>query len=76
MTEALNNYISTYDTTDTIQKRILHSNLSDEDKIYLIEMLSKKSNWPDYPNTPWINSPPVYCYSDNKDEVYLTEKSS
>ena len=68
------NYCHTYYDTDSIQKRILHSDLSDEDKIYLIEKLAEKSSSP-IPNTPWITPPPVYC-RDNGDseEVYLAER--
>lgn len=74
------NYCYTYFNDDTIQKRILKSNLSDDDKIYLIERLADRRNWPDYPlpNTPW-NPGPIYCKdtattitSNNTDE-YLTE---
>ena len=78
--ESYLSYCQTYYDTDTIQKRILHSNLSDEDKIYLIEKLSEKSSSP-IPNTPWITPPPIYCRdvaktttSNNTEEVYLTER--
>lgn len=71
---ALNDYYQTYFDGDTIQKRILRSNLSDDDKIFLIEKLAEKSNWPSYPSTPW-NPGPIYCRSTAaNDDEYLTER--
>lgn len=48
---------------DTLEKRILKSNLSDDDKITIIKLIEKAYNHPVYVPTiiPQINTP-VYPY--------------
>ena len=61
-------------TEDSIQKRILHSNLSDDDKIFLIEKLAVKETSPLHPQYPWQQPPVIYCSNKSADDEYLTER--
>lgn len=66
---------------DTLEKRILKSNLSDDDKIEIIKLIERSYNYPVYvpqpigtPSNPWYTNGP-YCYATATNGPYLSNSS-
>lgn len=71
---------------DTLEKRILKSNLSDDDKIEIIKLIERSYNYPVYvpqptfpqpigtPSNPWYTNQP-YCYTTATNGPYLSNSS-